>query len=1251
MNIKQKQIIKMYRKLIILMIFITSPFIGKSQNCPILSEIVVDSFCFGTSGTLTIVPADPAIDYNYSIDGGITIIPTGPLDSVFNVTPGTYYIWLQEVPNPGCYYLDTLVIPDPQDPITTITTVSQNLVCHGDSTGVAEVNAIGGVLPYSYLWSSNNTTTNAVTNLWVGYHEVVVTDANGCIVVDSVLIENIYSPFNVSLDTVQQVQCYGECNGEVTLNVNSGGVAPYTFNWSNGQNYFGPGFDSLVNLCQGGYQVLISDAYGCDTVVSFIISEPPQLYAQAISIQPVQCYGFDDGQAYAIGAGGAVLSNSDYTYSWSPIAGNNDTITNLTPVIHTVTIADTNGCTATDTVLITEPSQLFVEIPDSSAIYSYCYSVYAGSLVAQAYGGIEPYSYSWDNTVQLTDSVYGLHAGIYTVTVFDDRACTASATFDLDSITNTFNPDSVDVSVSNISCYGTYTGSVNINGISGSQYPPYNYTWTGPPPFVSTNSSLINGLYEGNYAVTIEDSLGCTMILDVDVHQPDILEYSIDYTVNESCVGTLGSSCNGSVVLNITGGTSPYFYDNTFGGLFPIALANQTIVTNDTLVENFCSGTHDMHITDANGCQGYVEWGGAFTANIGSNVQVTNPGIDFSIPTVTSCFNIADGFAQLNGGENPLLNYTWESDNFGLPSGSVLGTGGNYGSFLPGNYWLVAHYNDSLSFGVNYPACDVPFNFTVASGNNISTSPLITNPTCYGYTDGSIDLNPIGDAPGFTILWDTLTSIPVANYALEDQNQLAAGVYTVSITDTDGCILVESFSVNEPSPIVANFVNLNNVSCFGLNDGSVKVVVDPGSGQAPYTYSWNTTPPQTNANATALSGGIYTVTVTDSAGLGCNADFNVTIVEPSQILASVEPNSFWGEDLLGNPFHIKCNGELNGSIVVSSVGGTGNIIFDWQDASGNTVSNLQETGPILAAGDYTIFVEDDNGCIEDETITLNEPDLILPNVSNMLYDYNSDGIGTEISCFGLFDGWALSTPSGGFPGTQGYIYNWVNSNGQSISSESLAENLPALLSYTVSVLDMNGCSQDESTIVFTQPSSFDANVTTTNYAGATHAPFSVNFNDNTVSADSYNFNWIWQDGTTSSYVAGTTSMDHEFLNENIGLNLVYVVLTNETTGCMDSVFFNIDVQGIPEIDNVFTPNSDGINDVFSFDEFGMNTVSVEIYNRWGQVVYLWDGTDKNWSGVDISGEDVAEGVYFYAIVAEGTDGHYYDKKGSITLLR
>ena len=128
-------------------------------------------------------------------------------------------------------------------------------------------------------------------------------------------------------------------------------------------------------------------------------------------------------------------------------------------------------------------------------------------------------------------------------------------------------------------------------------------------------------------------------------------------------------------------------------------------------------------------------------------------------------------------------------------------------------------------------------------------------------------------------------------------------------------------------------------------------------------------------------------------------------------------------------------------------------------------------------------------------------------------------------------------------------------------------------------------------------------------------------------------------------------MNHQFTTDNIGLNEVYVILTNVTTGCMDTVFFDINVQGIPDINNVFTPNSDGINDEFFFGEFGMKTVSIEFYNRWGQMVYAWDGADKSWSGVGISGEIAPEGVYFYSLVAEGEDGHYYDEKGSVTLLR
>ena len=1275
MNINQIiKLQKVIKKILFSTIILISPYISNAQfgngPCNIIDTVVIEGFCWdpsGSTGVVTIVPGDINPIYNYAVGtdtvfayDSLGIFYNYPLDSVFvGVVAGTYTVWLQEVNNPFCFDTITIVIPDPQDSITTVTNVSNNLICYGDSTGGGEVNAIGGVLPYTYLWLSTGATTNVVSNLWAGYHYVNVTDGNGCVAVDSILIENIYDPLLVQLDTLQQVQCYGECNGAVALDVTRG-VAPYTFNWSTGQNYFGPGPDTLLGLCQGGHQVLISDAYGCDTVVSFIISEPSQLYAAADVIQHVQCFGYDDGQALVIGTGGTGTGNpNDYTYNWSFIQDfntlnadtiptgvvndttNNDSDPDLVPGVHYVIITDTNGCVASDTVTITEPTQLHVEIPDSSAIYSYCLNTYSGSLVAQAYGGTPfssglPYSYSWDNTAQLTDSVYGLHADIHTVTVFDDRGCTASATFDLDSITNTFISDSVDVMASDVTCYALYDGFININGISGSDYPPYNYNWTGPPPFISINSPVVNGLYEGNYAVTIVDSLGCTMSVNVDILQPAKLEFGVAATVNESCVGVTGSSCNGNIILNIDGGTSPYFYDNSFSGVFPILASDQVLVVNDTLMSGFCNGIYNIDITDVNGCQGYVDFGASFTANVGSDVQVVNPGIDPAVPT-TSCFNTADGMAHVLGGADPLFNYTWQSDNSGSPSGIVLAAGGTYNNLLAGgDYWLVAHYTDPLGFGINYAACDVPYNFYVNPGNMINSGAIVTNPTCYGDSDGSIDLTLVGStAPPFIFLWDTLSSIPFASCSLEDQSQLAAGLYTVSITDDDGCVLVESISVIEPNPIIANFT-INDVTCNGDGDGIATAIVNGGQGTLSYLWSDG----QTTNPAQSLSGGDYTVTVTD--GLSCSVDFSLTIVEPSPILASVEPNSFWGEDASGNPFHIRCNGEADGSIIVGSVGGTGNVTFAWENSLGITVSTLQEAVN-LPAGSYTLYATDANGCVEDTTIVLNEPDVIAPYITESLYDFDEDMVGTEISCFGLFDGWVLSSPTGGYPGSQGYTFNWTNSNGENVSSQDLAANLPALFSYTVTVTDMNNCSESATSVLFTQPLPFNANVTTTNYPGPTQAPFIVNFVDSTSSLDPYTYDWSWEDGNND--------MNLEFTPEDIGVNEVYIVLINTVTGCHDTVFFNIDIQGIPEINNVFTPNSDGINDYFFFGEFGMNTVSVEIYNRWGQMVYTWDGADKSWNGIDISGEFVPEGVYFYSLVAEGADGHYYDKKGSVTLLR
>ena len=105
------------------------------------------------------------------------------------------------------------------------------------------------------------------------------------------------------------------------------------------------------------------------------------------------------------------------------------------------------------------------------------------------------------------------------------------------------------------------------------------------------------------------------------------------------------------------------------------------------------------------------------------------------------------------------------------------------------------------------------------------------------------------------------------------------------------------------------------------------------------------------------------------------------------------------------------------------------------------------------------------------------------------------------------------------------------------------------------------------------------------------------------------------------------------------------------SGCTDDTTFIIDVQGIPEINNVFTPNGDGINDYFNFGEYAMKSISVSLYNRWGEEVYSWSTSNTQWDGRGIDGEDVAEGVYYYVLNAIGQDGFVYERKGSITLLR
>ena len=416
-----------------------------------------------------------------------------------------------------------------------------NVKCWGDSTASAYVSAIGGAEPWIYTYQWDNAPfginglgefNDTVYNLWADtlsptgpnaiWHTVTVTDPNGCTVEDSVEIKHLNKkirPFYVDAlaDTIfelkfieDSVSCFNLCDGVVSLET-FGGVLPHAYVWDVNPNtiiYNQP--DTVDGLCEGGHNVLITDNVGCKQRIRFGIDKPNQLFAVASEVSPISCFGFNDGTANAYAIGGNNLSNqqSSYTFNWygvlyntiDSLIGIGKDIDSLPPGIHIVQITDYKGCVATDTVKMIEPTQLSVIIVDTSTVYAYCEFTNSAKLCAQAFGGTPGYVYQWDDAYFQNNSNSALFAnspfcavnltpintnsidGSYNVIVIDVRGCVASETIDIDTITNTFNTNTILESVSDVSCFGGFDGAITISSVTGGT-PSYNFTWTGPGTF------------------------------------------------------------------------------------------------------------------------------------------------------------------------------------------------------------------------------------------------------------------------------------------------------------------------------------------------------------------------------------------------------------------------------------------------------------------------------------------------------------------------------------------------------------------------------------------------------------------------------------------------------------------------------------------------------------------------------------------------------------------------------------------------
>jgi len=811
-------------------------------------------------------------DYVWSDSNGSLIRDTNNIitrDTLSGLVAGSYHLLITD--SAGCTEEMTFNIDEPSVRLEiSSVAVVDSIDCYGDLDGrgiVYMVNGSGSPA-YSYLWD-NGETTFIANSLSGGWHTVWVSDTRGCVVEDSVNIpEN--SQIKSDLVIADSVSCYGLSDGAISVSTQGGVLLPtspyYDYFWSNGIN---PNFDIIENLSHGSYYVTTQDALGCVVVDSIYLPEPDPLYVNAQQALRVSCYGASTGSAFAVGSGGTM----PYEFTWlnnniTDLSINDSSIVNiLFSGLDTVQLEDARGCIATDTVLITEPAELVVTISDS--VLAYCVGVNTASASATVVGGTAPYVYEWDdnNLVPQTTSIASnLDAGTYTVTVEDTRGCIGTVTVDLNNVTSTMFAvieaiGSLDTSVS---CYGSNDGSLTVEVFSGDS--PYTYQWVGPSG-ISTNDSIFN-LMAGIYSVTVTDSNGCTVNTNQELTAPAPLLYKVLSTTNTNCLG----SCDGTIELYIEGGTLPYtahLLNNQNASISPQGVDSTSLVTG------VCTGDYTVTIEDSHNCDAVLMLGGSDHAVLDTTI-VTD--VIASVTQDVDCYGDSTGIVSVVNPQTG-MSYSYNWLNLNSDTVGVLSTANN----LPaGDYILHSGYTDA--------GCTTLDTVSVSQNPVIHSSTIVTHVSCNGGSDGSIVATTSGGTGIGTYVYSWNTT-PINTTS--SISGVASGVYELTVTDNNSCSVAQTYTITEPSLLVAT---VSASQTYILNASVV-------GGTPPYSYSWvEQTQPSVElgilASYTVGSNGIYYVVVTDAND--CESTSNsTTFSEPTgtlDLLSSIDlrvyPNPF-----------------------------------------------------------------------------------------------------------------------------------------------------------------------------------------------------------------------------------------------------------------------------------------------------------------------------------------------------------------------
>jgi gliding motility-associated-like protein len=1172
--------------------FSTTATVGNNAGPTALATTPTNSSCGGTTGSVTI---------------GATTGGTGPFTYNFNslgfsatttfnnLAAGAYSVIVKDAN--GCTFSTTATVGNNTGP-TALATTPTNSSCGGTTGSVTIGATTGGTGPFTYNFNSLGfSATTTYNNLAAGAYTVIVKDANGCIFSTTATVGNNTGP--TALATTPTNSSCGGTTGSVTIGATTGGTGPFTYNFNS------LGFSATTtynNLGAGAYPVIVKDANGCIFSTTATVGNNTGPAALATTPTNSSCGGTTGSVTIGATTGGT----GPFTYNFNSLGFSaTTTFNNLAAGVYPVIVKDANGCTFSTTATVgnnTGPTALATTPTNSS-----CGGTTGSVTIGATTGGTGPFTYNFNSLgFSATTSFSNLASGTYPVVVKDANGCIFSTSV---IVGNNSGPTALAATPTNSSC-GTSNGIVTIGATTGGTGPfTYNFNSLG---FSATTT--YSNLAAGTYPVIVKDANGCTFSTTATVGNNTGPSVASSAGNNSLC----NAACTGSATVNATGGNGTLTYSWSPSG-------GAAATTTSTL----CAGIYTCTIKDALGCV------------VTQTVTLTDPAaVAVTIQSTTSATcNTSNGAATVNvTGGTGAYTYAWS------PVGGTAATA----SGLP-----AGSYNVLVT-----DANSCPKNLTINISNlNGPSAALgaVSNITCNASCNGSASVSVTGGTGAYTYSWSP--SGGVASSAAG----LCQGNYVCTIRDSNNCLTTQSVTITQPGPL-ASVPSNTAVSCNNGSNGSASVAVTGGT--VNYTYSWSPSG-GTGSNASGLSAGTYSCTVTDLNG--CSVVSTIIISQPSALASSAAGM---------NP---TC-GASNGSAVASTSGGTGAYTYSWSPSGG-----AGDTASSLPAGNYICTITDANGCLLTDTARLTNTG--LPPVATI----------TPASSTTFCQGQSVLLQAGG-----GGTYSWSNGSTTDTITVSAAGNYtvvvtnscgtsPATTAITVNSLPVANVSGDSSScagvpvtltasggtsyswstgnvtpsIVVATSGTYTATVT--NGCGAATSSFVVNFSsvlahytaDSTAGYAPFNVlftnnssanatSWIWNfgDGGTGSGPNPT------HIYPTAGTYTAVLTVTN-AKGCTSTYDEIITVTDIPSwivVPNVFTPNGDGINDLLLCRSKGIDQFEMKIYDRWGLEIALIESVNQGWDGRTKAGMLASDGTYYYIMHAKGDDKKQYDAAGFLQLI-